>query len=202
MNLKLVAHAKDYIDSLARGYNPLTGEEVAEDDVVNQVRISRCLFFVSEVLGEVLENGAPGGAERTRGVPFAAETRQRPVPFAADDLPEEEIVAPYPVTVSTFVKAVNAAKAPNMRSLRISALTNWLSDQGYLETETVDGKARRRVTPQGEELGVSETARQGYDGAYYSIRYSTEAQRFLLERLPAIVADGYNDAQPREDDLI
>ena len=124
------------------------------------------------------------------------------IPFSAEDQPEEEIVMPYPVTISTFVKAVNAAKAANMRALRISALTNWLSDRGYLETETFDGKARRRVTPQGEELGISETERQGDYGAYFSIRYSPEAQRFLLERLPEIVADGYNDSQPRAEDGI
>ena len=57
MDLKVVAHAKEYIDDLARGINPLTKEEVTENDVVNQVRISRCLYYVSDVLEAVLHNG-------------------------------------------------------------------------------------------------------------------------------------------------
>ena len=51
---EIIKHAKDYIDSLANGTNPLTGEPVNESDVVNNVRISRCLFYVSEILEKVL----------------------------------------------------------------------------------------------------------------------------------------------------
>lgn len=42
--------AKDCIDSLANGLNPLDGTPVPEQDIVNNVKISRCLFFVSNVL--------------------------------------------------------------------------------------------------------------------------------------------------------
>ena len=190
MDLKLVAHAKDYIDMLARGFDPLTGREVGENDVVNQVRISRCLFYVSEVLGEVLENG----------IPQRGGERPRPVPFAAEELPVDQIVSASPVTVSVLVKAVNAAKPENMRPLKISALTNWLSDRGFLRTETVNNRPRRRVTSQGVALGIDETERQGDYGTYFSIRYSPAAQQYLMERLPEIVADGYNDAQPRAEE--
>ena len=33
-----------------------------EDDVINNVRISRCLFYVSDVLRQVIENGGVIGA--------------------------------------------------------------------------------------------------------------------------------------------
>lgn len=39
--------AQDWIEKLANGINPLTLEPVKEDDIVNNVHISRCLFFVS-----------------------------------------------------------------------------------------------------------------------------------------------------------
>lgn len=51
---EILKHAKNYIDSLANGINPLTGEPVNEGDIVNNVRISRCLFYVSGILGKVL----------------------------------------------------------------------------------------------------------------------------------------------------
>ena len=38
--------AKHYIDSLANGVNPLDGTPIPEQDIVNNVKISRCLFFV------------------------------------------------------------------------------------------------------------------------------------------------------------
>lgn len=56
MNLELLKHAKEYIEKMANGINPLTGENVPDSDIINNVRISRCLFYVNTVLGEVLSN--------------------------------------------------------------------------------------------------------------------------------------------------
>ena len=49
--------AKLYIDKLANGINPIDDSPVPEQDVVNQVRVSRCLFFVSQILGQVEQQG-------------------------------------------------------------------------------------------------------------------------------------------------
>lgn len=57
MDINLVSHAKDYIDDLAKGINPFTKEEVNESDIINNIKISRCLFYVSEILNEVISNG-------------------------------------------------------------------------------------------------------------------------------------------------
>ena len=35
-------HAKHYIDKLANGLNPLDGTPIPEQDIVNNVKISRC----------------------------------------------------------------------------------------------------------------------------------------------------------------
>ena len=107
MDLKVVAHAKEYIDALARGINPLTKEEVKEDDVVNQVRISRCLYYVSDVLEAVLHNG---------GVRVILEEQ----PFVPDNIdlslfvPEEQAMP-----VSILVGKINELKPPyNRKSSR------------------------------------------------------------------------------------
>ena len=41
--LEILLHAKSYIDKMAQGINPLTDEAVPDGDMVNNVRISRCL---------------------------------------------------------------------------------------------------------------------------------------------------------------
>ena len=43
-DLEIMQHAKEYLDKLARGIDPLTGREVPEDEIINNVRISRRLF--------------------------------------------------------------------------------------------------------------------------------------------------------------
>ena len=68
MNLELLKHAKEYIEKMANGINPLTGENVPDSDIINNVRISRCLFYVNTVLGEVLSNG--GISNSKNKIPF------------------------------------------------------------------------------------------------------------------------------------
>ena len=52
-----IEYAKSFIDKLANGINPLDDTAIKEDDVVNNVRLSRCFFYVSDVLRQVIENG-------------------------------------------------------------------------------------------------------------------------------------------------
>ena len=48
--LETMQRAKMYLDKLANGINPLTDQPASDSDCINQVRISRCLFYVSDVL--------------------------------------------------------------------------------------------------------------------------------------------------------
>ena len=56
-DFEVLCRAKTCIDKLANGINPLNNEPVEENDVVNNVRLSRCFFYVSDVLRRVIENG-------------------------------------------------------------------------------------------------------------------------------------------------
>ena len=59
--IETMQHAKNYIDKLANGIDPLTDEIIKDDSVINNVRISRCLFYVSNVLQDVINNGGAVG---------------------------------------------------------------------------------------------------------------------------------------------
>lgn len=39
--------AIDWINKLANGMNPLDGSTLSDSDIVNNIHISRCLFYVS-----------------------------------------------------------------------------------------------------------------------------------------------------------
>ena len=63
--LEKIERAKMYMDKLANGINPIDDTVVPDDDLINNVRLSRCFFFVSDVLRQVIENGGTHGrAER------------------------------------------------------------------------------------------------------------------------------------------
>ena len=56
--LEKTKYAKSYVEQLANGVNPLTGSPIPEGDLLNNVRISRCLFYVADILRQVIEKGA------------------------------------------------------------------------------------------------------------------------------------------------
>ena len=55
--LEKIERARMYIDKLANGINPIDDTMAPDDDLINNVRLSRCFFFVSDVLRQVIENG-------------------------------------------------------------------------------------------------------------------------------------------------
>ena len=64
-DLEILTHAKTYLDKLADGVDPLSGEPVKDDDIVRNDRISKCLLYVSGVLTRVIENGGEVGRRRS-----------------------------------------------------------------------------------------------------------------------------------------
>ena len=50
---KKLTVAIDWISKLANGMNPIDGSSLPDSDIVNNVHISRCLFFVSDLLEEI-----------------------------------------------------------------------------------------------------------------------------------------------------
>ena len=42
--LEKIQRAKMYIDKMANGINLITDEQTTDDDTLNNVRVSRCLF--------------------------------------------------------------------------------------------------------------------------------------------------------------
>ena len=45
--------AIDWVSKLANGMNPIDGSTLPDNDIVNNVHISRCLFFVSNLLEDI-----------------------------------------------------------------------------------------------------------------------------------------------------
>ena len=59
--LEKIEYTKGFVDKLAEGINPIDGTPIAEGDLLNNVRISRCMYYVSDILRRVIENGGIEG---------------------------------------------------------------------------------------------------------------------------------------------
>ena len=87
--LEKIKRAKMYMDKLANGINPLDDSCVPETELINNVRLSRCFFFVSDILRQVIENGGtnpPSARKKPKKLPFEVSFEKRSK-FAFPDSP-------------------------------------------------------------------------------------------------------------------
>lgn len=64
--LETLQRAKMYMEKLANGVNPIDDSVIPDEDVVNNVRLSRCFFYVADVLGQVIDNGGTAPQKRIK----------------------------------------------------------------------------------------------------------------------------------------
>ena len=180
-DLEVMKKAKTYIDKLANGINPLDDTPIAENDIINNVHLSRCLFYVSDVLRSVIENGGTVSSKKTSKEKFHV-TFEEIQKFQFSDIP---------IPISEITKRINdITESENMKKLSHKNITEWLINVGMLKVITnPDGKNVKRPTTNGIELGITTEERTNFNGNYYTIvLYNRDAQHFIIDNMDAIIA--------------
>lgn len=90
--------AKSYLDKLANGINPITNGLASENDTINNIHISRCLFYVSDVLRNLIENNNNPQKKKNSKISFSV-TPQQLADYVFDD---------NPITVTEITKKLNS----------------------------------------------------------------------------------------------
>ncbi len=177
MNLELLKRAKKYIGSMANGINPLNNEMLSDDDILNNVKISRCLFYVNNVLGEVLKNEEKK-IKKNRKLPF--------------DLSKESLnffkYLDVPVPISIITNELNKLNTnPEVVKLKATQLTNWLLNIGILVEKEVNGRKYKLPTDIGKNMGLFIEERVGYNGVYYVVKYPKQVQEFIIDNFENLI---------------
>lgn len=178
--METLQRAKMYMEKLANGINPLDGEAIPDGEVVNHVRLSRCFFYVADVLRQVIENGGVTPQKKPKKEPFCLSMEQR-ASFDYSDTP---------IPISEVSKRINMLVASdNMATLPYRAIRDWLVSLGMLEEVLgSDGKPTKRPTQQGERVGIILESRTGLNGPYFVTVYHLAAQHFIVDNLDAVIA--------------
>lgn len=177
--LEMLRRAKLYMDKLAQGSDPITGDELPEDSVLNQVRLARCFFYVSGILQQVIDNGGYVGRKPKKGEFVLTQKMLHLSP------------SKRPLRISEFAEMLAAAADdPNAKRPKTTVITDWLISKGFMKkTMDPEGKPKRLPTEIGKQIGLSTGTRQGQYGEYLAVYYSQEAQQFLLDHLEEIFAE-------------
>ena len=177
--LETLERAKMYMEKLANGINPIDGSMIPDEDVVNNVRLSRCFFYVADVLRQVIDNGGVTPQKKPKKEAFALTVEQRATfEFSTT-----------PIPISELSKRINSlADNANMATLSYTVIRDWLMSIGMLE-DALDGNGKhtKRPTSQGENIGIMLDARTGSNGTYFVVVYNVAAQHFIMDNLDAII---------------
>lgn len=174
-----MAYAKSFIDKLAEGINPLDDTPVKDDDIINNVRISRCLYYVSSVLSKAIENET---------APIVRMPKPKKSEFyLTDEQAAGFLYSEQPIYLSAIRERLNALKNDDiMKDLSHIALKEWLIKKGYLEERTVFDKKYVSPTESGESLGITSERRVGPNGQYNVNLYDLNAQKFIVSKVTEI----------------
>lgn len=194
--LEKIEYARQFIEKLANGVDPLTDQPVPDGDLVNNVRISRCFFYVADILRQVAEKG---GVSRLP----EAEGKGKKVPFFLSQEKRGDFeFSDRPVPLSEIVRRLNSlVNSDSMRKLTYNDAAEWLVDRGFLSASVDENGVRRKdVAPEGEAIGITKEERFSRSGVYKVAVYSREAQEFLLDNLDSIFdfAEKYRNERKEE----
>lgn len=169
-----ILRAKNYLEKLSQGINPLTDAPVPEYDTVRIERISKCLSYAAMILGKVTEQ--PDAKNRYKKQPFS---------LTREEIEKYNITTPLPVTeIRNCLNSLSDGRTANLKS---ESVTGWLINNGYLVRNT-DPQSKPRFIPtdKGKDAGIYIETRHGIHGDYGVVMYDCAAQQLILDNIGEI----------------
>ncbi len=174
--MKLLKRSKLYIDAMAQGINPLTGEFVS-DSVISDGKIQSCLEYVSFVLDNVIDKG---GITKARN---REKNTNENVVITREQI-EKIKFSKEPIGITETAKRINEVIDESI-SKRVTGpmLANMMVEMGYIGLEK---DSRRKITNEkSKKLGITTVQRKrlNSDDIYEQVVYSEDAQKFIAYHL-------------------
>jgi len=170
-DIDILKHAKGYVDKMAQGVNPLTGEPIPESELLCNPRIARCLAYVGEKLDALI---AAGGTVR---VPRPAKPD-----FVYDqDKIDAVLYEDRGISLTELLRNVVKAYGESCR-LTYRMVAPLLVDRGILVKEAADSD-KLVASPAAAAYGIWSEQAEGTRGTYMRTLYDARGQRYVVDLL-------------------
>ena len=196
---QIIQHAKNYMDLLAKGIDPISQNEIAS--IAAEPRLRKCFSFVSGILEELLAND--GYVALSTDDPEAPPNESAPQyelvrKKAAFQLSREQrrkvFIDNAPITPTAFINHINrVVDGESMEKLSIRRINAWLLKNAYIaETKqpAVINRTVMKPLPKAAGIGISEeeTVDPKTGEIKSRIVLTRQAQQFLLDNLDQILS--------------
>lgn len=148
----------DFLSDLSNGVNPLTGELLESNNILNNVEVVRRIYSVIELLkdSKIVKEGF-----RILG--------------NIDDIVSDE-----PLTITKLVERINSFNSSNMKNLSVTLVTKLLTEKGIL---CINDENKKIPTLMGEEIGLYLEKRFVNNRYYDVVIYTKTVQIEVLKIL-------------------
>ena len=199
---QVIQHAKNYMDLLSRGIDPISQMEVGPVSIVAEPRLQKCFAFVSNILEELLANGGyvalsdeGPDAPDIDSVPQYDLVRRK-VPFRLSQEQRRDVyITKNPIAPSTFISHINRViDGEAMEKLSFKRINAWLLKNDYV-TETkqpvVINRTVMKPMLKAAKIGFEEeeTVDPKTGEVKSRIMLTQKAQQFLLDNLDRILEE-------------
>lgn len=175
--LEKMERAQMYLKKMTEGINPITDEYADENDTINNIRVSRCLFYISEILQKVIDNGG-------EVVKISSSAKHGDF-FITDEQRAKLSIIPRPVTSKVIVDKINDITDEN-GCKKFAA--RWISEYFVSIGLLIQMEGVKVVSDSGKEFGIiTEDKVTQYGKPYTAIEYSPDAQQFIIDNIDAIL---------------
>lgn len=178
-DISKLKQAKLFLEKLANGRDPISGERVNDKDIVRDSRIISCLDIAVEALEREIQeicdsNGNDKNCER-KGFFITSEQTSMLT------LNEGEC------KVSDIAKEINRVTAENgSKTMQAVWINDWLESIGMLYRNN-DGN--RFATDDGNNIGIRSEVKQSSNGKEsYTNHFSIQAQKFIYDNIETIAS--------------
>ena len=177
--LEKIMRAKIYIEKLANGIDPITDNELPDDAVLNNVRLSRCLFYVADILQQVTENGGTSSAAKKKMQFEITEQQKAQIPMSYT-----------PILISVICENISSVIDLTIyKTLSFNKVTGWLVEKGFLQEIVDRDKKRKTLTDKSSLIGITQEEKISPYGTQYTVNlYNLEAQQFIIDHLDEILS--------------
>ena len=194
-----IAYAKSFIDKLANGINPLDDTPIPDDNIINNVRLSRCFFYISGILQKDIER-------EERKLPKGKKPGRLPFSISAEKLERFEFSS-IPISATAITRKLNWLVMEDIAEKRIARLkyrqlTQWLIDIGMIENRKWGdyGKTKKFPTAAGEEIGLVLQFWENYGRKAPVIFFTESAQRFVIDNIEGLIATRIKEEKASSED--
>ena len=193
---KVIQRARDYMDLLAQGIDPISQKAFEPESIVVEPRLQKCFAFVSGILEELLANGGYVSLpDDGSGAPQFELVRKKVAFRLTPEQRGRVFVARGSVTPISFVNQINRViDSEAMEKLSVKRINAWLLKNEYVfETKQPSVVNRMVMKPMQKATGIGIMEAEVTDPRTGEIKsrlvLTEQAQRFLLDNLDEILEE-------------